>query len=96
MHAYDTDGAYQIYQISPSVKVIPDVDKLENIIKQIIWGDPYLVSNIILYEGEFVESVQELQSISALFNEKSLSDKLSILQLKSKFFISKFLSSKLI
>ena len=70
--------------MTPPVRVVPDVVYLENVIEKIISGDPYFSSNIILNEGAFVQSIQELQSISSLLNEQSLSDKVGLLQLQSE------------
>ncbi len=79
------DGAYTILQVTPPVRVVPDVAHLENTIEKIISGDPCFSSNIILNEGAFVESIQELQSISSLLNEQSLSDKVGLLQSQSEY-----------
>ena len=79
IQVYDNDGAFSILQVAHPVSVIPDVTKLNVVIKKIIDADPYFISNIILNEGSFSESIQELQSISALLNERSLSDKLGLI-----------------
>ena len=84
IQAYDVDGAYRILQVTPPVRVVPDVVYLGSVIEKIISGDPYYSSNIILNEGAFVQSIQELQSISSLLNEQSLSDKVGLLQLQSE------------
>ena len=70
--------------MAPPVRVVPDVAYLENVIEKIISGDPYFSSNIILNEGAFVQSIQELQSISSLLNEQSLSDKAGLSQSQSE------------
>jgi hypothetical protein len=41
--------------------------------------DPSSDTNIILNEGSFIKSIQEIQRISSLLNDQSLSDKLGLI-----------------
>ena len=75
----DEEGAFSTFKIEQPVTVIPDVTNLKSMIQKIINEDPYFISNIILNEGSYLGSIQELQSICALLNEQSLSDKLGLI-----------------
>jgi hypothetical protein len=45
----------------------------------LIEENPLLDSNIILNEGIFVNSIQEIQRITSLLNDESISDKLGLI-----------------
>ena len=44
----------------------------------LITANPYFSTNVILNQGSYLSSLQEIQRISSLLNEQSLSDKLSL------------------
>jgi hypothetical protein len=79
IQVFDSDSAFSVLKILGNVTVIPDVNYLDSVINRIISSDPMFISNIILNEGSYTESIQELQSIAALINERSLSDKLGLI-----------------
>jgi len=72
---YDNDTAFTVFEIPQVVRVIPDYTDLETNIYQLITQNPQLISNVILNEGSYLFSIQEIQRISSLLNEQSLSDK---------------------
>lgn len=76
---YDTNDAFTIYQISNEITVLPDISNLNTLMEQIINSDTSFLSNLILYEGNYVTSIQELQRISSLLNELSMSDKYGLI-----------------
>ena len=83
IQAYDTDGAFTVFHVNHTVRVVPDVANLDTIIAKVIDGDPYFSSNVILHEGSFVASIQELQSVTALLNKRSLSDKMGLIAIST-------------
>ena len=72
---YDNDKAFAIFYISQPITVLPDFTILQTTINQLITQNPSLSTNIILNEGSYLLSIQEIQKISSLLNEQSLSDK---------------------
>jgi len=76
---YDNDKAFAIFEITQSITVIPDTSNLQLTIDQLIKQTPYFITNIILSEGSYLSSIQEIQRISSLLNEQSLSDKLGLI-----------------
>ncbi len=91
IQVYDNEGAFSILEVAHPVHVVPDITKLDTTITKIINADPIFISNIILNEGSFSESIQELQSISALLNERSMSDKLGLsmhLPISNRFIVN--------
>ena len=78
VQVYDVDNAFTIYEIAQAVSVYPDSSGLENIMNKLISSDPYFSSNIILNQGSYLGCLQEIQTISSLMNEQSLSDKYAI------------------
>jgi len=76
---YDNDKAFAVYEITQSTIVLPDFFEIDMTINQLINKSPYFSTNIILYEGSYLLSIQEIQRISSLLNEQSLSDKLGLI-----------------
>jgi len=79
VQVYDNDEAYTIYNILRNVIVYSNETDLELIMEKLISSDTSFESNIILNEGAFTGSIQDLQRISSLFNSQSLSDKLGLI-----------------
>ncbi len=79
VQVYDNDGAFTIYEIPQSIIVYPHETNLTTLMNDLITENPLLDSNVILYEGSFKESIQEIQRISSLLNDQSLSDKLGLI-----------------
>ena len=79
IQVYDSNNAFTIFQIAQTVTVIPDVTYLDAAIQKTTASDPYFASNVILHEGSFLSSLQELQKLASLLNERSLSDKLGLI-----------------
>ena len=48
-------------------------------ITKLINGDPLFQTNVILNEGSYLPCVQEIQTISSLLNDQSLSDKFGLI-----------------
>lgn len=83
---YDEHGAFEIYDFPESVLVISDkMTNLNTIEELLISEDPTFSTNIILNEGsnKYFDSIQEIQKISSLLNEQSLSDELNIMKLNN-------------
>ena len=79
----DRDGAFTTFKIEQPVTVMPDVANLQSVITRLISEDPFFISNIILNEGSYLGSIQELQSICALLNQQSLADKVGLITNKT-------------
>ncbi len=74
----DNDQAFTIYEIEQSVTVLSDMSNIKNTEEKLILEDSTFYLNKILNEGDYLESVQELQILFSLINEQSLSDKKSL------------------
>ena len=79
VQVYDNDKAFAIYEILQSIIVIPDYANFQTTIDQLIQQSPLFSTNIILNQGSYLLSIQEIQRISSLLNEQSLSDKLGLI-----------------
>ena len=68
--------------------MLPDLTNLLKMMNDLISANPYFSTNVILNQGSFLSSIEEIQRISSLLNEQSLSDKLalSLLNESSKVF----------
>jgi len=75
VQVYDNDEAYTIFNIPQNVMVYSDETDLELIMEKLISSDSTFESNIILNEGAFMGSIQDIQKISSILNKQSLSDK---------------------
>ncbi len=75
---YDNDKAFAIYEILQPITVLPDYSNFETTIQQLITRNPHFSTNVILNEGSFLLSIQEIQRISSLLNDQSLSDKFGL------------------
>jgi hypothetical protein len=62
-----------------NVTVVPDFSNFQATMNNLIARSPSFSINKILNEGSFLTSLQEIQAISSLLNEQSLSDKLGLL-----------------
>jgi hypothetical protein len=76
---YDDDKAFAIYEIPQPITVLPNFSNLQTTIDQLISKNPLFSTNIILNEGSYLLSIQEIQRISSLLNEQSLSDKFGLI-----------------
>jgi hypothetical protein len=79
VQVYDNDGAFTIYEIPQSIIVNSHETNLTSLMSDLITENPSFESNINLYEGSFLKSIQEIQRISSLLNDQSLSDKLGLI-----------------
>jgi hypothetical protein len=79
VQVYDNDGAFAIYEIPQSIAIYPNQTNFTSLINDLIAENPLADSNIILNEGYFIKSIQEIQRISSLLNDQSLSDKLGLI-----------------
>ena len=79
IQVYDNDLAFTIFQIEQKITVVPDLTNLTSIMDCIILENSLFISNIILNEGSYLYSIQELQSISSLLNENSRSDQFGLI-----------------
>jgi hypothetical protein len=79
IQVYDNNGAFAIYEIPQSVTVLGDDASLETTMSKLIEKDPMFSSLVILNEGSFLGTIQEMQTLSSLLNERSLSDKLGLI-----------------
>jgi hypothetical protein len=75
----DNDGAFTIYEIPETITVYPHKTNLTSIMHDLLTENPLADTNIILNEGSFIKSIQEIQRISCLLNDQSLSDKLGLI-----------------
>jgi hypothetical protein len=75
----DNDGAFTIHEIEQPIIVMPDFQNLELIKEKLILADISFMDNIILNEGDYLKSIQILQSLSSLINDQSLSDKVALI-----------------
>ncbi len=76
----DNDGAFKTYEIEQPIIVMPDFQNLELVKEKLILADTSFIDNIILNEGNYLNSIQVLQSLSSLINDQSLSDKVGLNQ----------------
>ncbi len=82
---YDNDKAFAEFEVSPYITVVPDSSNLQSTIDQLITENPYFSTNKILNEGSYLLTIQEIQRISSLLNEQSLSDKLGLILNRNAF-----------
>ena len=76
---YENDKAFSFYEIPQPITVLPDYSNLTTTIDQIISKNPLFSTNIILNESSSLMSIQEIQRVTSLLNEQSLSDKLGLI-----------------
>jgi len=81
VQVYDDDGAFTIFNLPYSITVLNqnEVRNLTTLMDKLILGDTSFETNIILHEGSFQSSIQEVQRVASLLNEQSLSDKLGLI-----------------
>ena len=79
VQVYDNDKAIAVYRIESSIIVVPDFTNIETTMNQLIAHIPNFSTNIILYEGSYLLSLEEIQRISSLLNQQSLSDKIALI-----------------
>ena len=79
VQVYDNDGAFTIYEMPQPIAIYPNETNLTSLMNDLITENPSFESNINLYEGSFLKSIQEIQRISSLLNDQSLSDKLGLI-----------------
>ena len=82
---YDNDKAFAVIEVSPYITVVLDSSNLQTIIDQLITKNPYFSTNKILNEGSYLLTIQEIQRITSLLNEQSLSDKFGLVLNKNAF-----------
>lgn len=93
---YDDNDAFTLYNIESQITVWPDHSNLTNldyIMEKLISRDSQFETNKILNEGSYLLSLQEIQTISSLMNDQSLSDKYGLVlnnQLNPPFFPQTF------
>jgi hypothetical protein len=79
VQVYDDDGAFTIFSLPYPITVNQNVKNLTSIIDKLILGDTSFETIIILHEGSFQSSIQEVQRVASLLNGQSLSDKLGLI-----------------
>jgi hypothetical protein len=79
VQVYDNDGAFTIFELPQALIVNPHEKNLTSFMNDLITRNSLFDSNMILNEGSFKESIQEIQRISSLLNDQSLSDKLGLI-----------------
>ena len=80
VQVYDDDGAFTVFYLPYSITVSnQNVKNLTSIIDKLIQGDTSFETIIILHEGSFQSSIQEVQRVASLLNGQSLSDKLGLI-----------------
>jgi hypothetical protein len=79
VQVYDNNGAFTIYELPQSITIYQNQTNLTSFMNDLITGNPLFDSNIILNEGSFIKSIQEIQRMSSLLNDQSLSDKLGLI-----------------
>ena len=78
---YDINGAFSIFDFPQQITVIPDLmSNLTIVEERLILNDPSFDINILLNEGSYLDSIREIQKISGLLNEKSLSDQMGLIK----------------
>ena len=77
---YDANGAFQTCYLNQTITVFPEEESLTQLcMNDIISGDTSNSINQILYEGSYLDSLQEIQRISSEMNLQSLQDKLGVI-----------------
>ena len=79
IQVYDNEGAFTIYNLPESITVFPNDANFTVTIDKLITRDSKFETNVILSEGSFISSVQEIQTISSILNAQSLSDKFGLI-----------------
>ena len=75
----DNDGAFKTYEIEQPIIVMPDFQNLELTKEKLILADTSFKDNIILNKGDYMSSIQVLQSLTSLINLQSLSDTVALI-----------------
>ena len=83
---YDNQGAFNLFEIKEPIRVTPYLANLTYIMDNLILANAYFSTNIIMHEGNYLKSLQELQSIASLLNEQSLRDKYGLVLKNNSFF----------
>jgi hypothetical protein len=82
---YDNDEAFAVYEIQNPITILADRDNFTNTLSKLISHDPLFETNRILNEGSYLQSLQEIQTISSLLYDQSLADKFGLISsLKNK------------
>jgi len=76
---FDKDEAFTTFEIVQPLIVKPNVSYLQCIQEKLIQADTSLTVNKILNEGDYLKSVQILQSLSSLINDQSLSEQFGLI-----------------
>lgn len=71
----DNDDGLTIFQITPPITVIPDNVKFQNMMTQLMSGDPTQVFNRNLNEGNNQIVIQDILTFMSVLNLQSLADK---------------------
>jgi len=82
VQVYDDDEAFAVYDIETPITVSPPDDNqtyLLTTMDKLITSDSLFIVNQILNEGSYLSSIEEIQLISSLLNDQSLSDKFGLL-----------------
>ena len=84
---YGSNGVFTTYDLTGSITVTPDIMiDLSKIAQALISKDSTFSTNILLSQGSYLQSIQEIQKISDLLNRQSLSDALGLLGANSTEF----------
>ncbi len=76
---YDNDEAFAVYGIQNPITILADRDNFTNTLSKLISHDLLFETNRILNEGSYLQSLQEIQTISSLLNDHSLADKFGLI-----------------
>jgi len=76
---YDNDEAFAVYEIQKPITILSDRNNFTNTLSKLISRDPLFETNRILNEGSYLPSLQEIQTISSLLNDQSISDKFGLI-----------------
>ena len=79
IQVYDNDEAFATFEIEKPIVVLPDKRNLELTIEKLISDDPLFSLNIILNEGSYLKTLEEVQVTAGLLNDQSLSEKASLI-----------------
>jgi hypothetical protein len=77
---YDEDEAFAIYEIQSPIMIYADRTNFTNTMSKLISNEPRFETNQILKEGSYLSSLQEIQTISSLLNEQSLTNKFDLIK----------------
>jgi hypothetical protein len=88
---YGSNEVYTVYDLNDTIKVIPDITKNLNFVEErLISSDSMFITNILLNEdsSRSLISMQEIQIISGLLNQQSLSNQFGLIKFNNKTYLT--------